>query len=66
MSVSAELLDAFKAASILPSDYSAAPLIGVSQQMLSQIRHNRSHFSPEKVLFVCELADLDAVDWLLR
>lgn len=66
MSVSAELLDAFKSASLLTSDYSAAPIIGVSQQMLSQVRKNRSHFSPEKVLELCEMSDLDAVDWLLR
>lgn len=66
MSVSAELLDALKTALRLNSDYAAAPVIGCSQQMLSQVRQNRSHFSPEKVLFLCELADLDAVDWLLH
>lgn len=66
MSVSSELLDALKTALELPSDYAAAPVIGCSQQMLSQVRQNRSHFSPEKVLFLCEMSDLDAVDWLLR
>lgn len=66
MSVSSDLLEALKSALNLASDYSAAPIIGVSQQMLSQVRQNRSHFSPEKVLILCEMADLDAVDWLLR
>lgn len=66
MSVSAEVLDALKASKDGLSDYAVAPIIGVSQQMISQIRNNRSHLSPEKILLVCELAGLDSVEWLLR
>lgn len=66
MSVSIELLDAFKAAMGGLSDYATARKIGISQQGVSRIRQGDSNFSPEKVLIMCELADLDAVDWLLR
>lgn len=66
MSVSAEVIDALKAARDGLSDYATAPLLGVSQQMISQIRNNRSHLSPEKVLLACELAGIDSVEWLLK
>lgn len=66
MSVSTELLDAFKSAMGGLSDYAASRQIGISQQGISRVRQGDSNFSPEKVLFICETADLDAVDWLLR
>lgn len=66
MSVSIDLLDAFKTAMGGLSDYATARKIGISQQGVSRIRQGDSNFSPEKVLILCELADLDAVDWLLR
>lgn len=66
MSVSIELLDAFKSAMGGISDYASAPKLGVSQQMVSMIRKKRSNFSPEKALFICEMANLDGLDWLLR
>lgn len=66
MSVSIDLLDAFKAAQGGISDYRAAKIIGLSQQLVSKIRQGDTRFSPEKVLFLCETANLDAVDWLLR
>lgn len=66
MSVSIELLDAFKAAMGGVSDYRAAKLIGVSQPVVSKYRNDVMPMSPEIVLLACEMADLDAVDWLLR
>lgn len=66
MSVSIELLDAFKAAMGGISDYAVHRKIGLSQQGISRVRQGDSNFSPEKVLLICEMADLDAVDWLLR
>lgn len=66
MSVTIELLDLLKAAQGGASDYRAAQLLGVKQQTMSQYRNGRCPLSPEKVLLACELADLDAVDWLLR
>lgn len=66
MSVSADVIDALKATRDGLSDYAAAPLIGVSKQMISQIRNNRSHLSPEKILLTCELAGIDSVEWLLK
>ena len=66
MSVSADVIDALKAARNGLSDYAAAPIIGVSQQMISQIRNNRSHLSPEKILLTCEMAGIDSVEWLLK
>lgn len=66
MSVSTELLDAFKSAMGDVSDYRAAKLIGLSQQLVSKIRQEDTRFSPEKVLYMCETANLDSIDWLLR
>jgi plasmid maintenance system antidote protein VapI len=66
MSISIELLDAFKSANGGCSDYRAAKLIGVSQQTISKIRQTDTRFSPEKVLLLCEMAGLDSVEWLLR
>lgn len=66
MSVSIELLDAFKSAIGGVSDYRVARLIGVSQPTVSKIRQGDTRWPPEKVLLLCEMADLDAVDWLLR
>ncbi|WP_162888652.1 hypothetical protein [Dechloromonas sp. HYN0024] len=66
MSVSIELLDAFKAALGGISDYRAAKLLLVKQPTMSGWRNERGPMSPEKVLLACELSGLDAVDWLLR
>lgn len=65
MSVSIELLDAFKSAMGGVSDYKAAQLLGVKQPTMSGWRNERCPMSPEKVLIACEMADLDAVEWLL-
>lgn len=66
MSVSIELLDAFKAAQGGISDYRVAEIIDVHTAMMSKYRNGKAPLSPEKVLFLCELAEFDAVDWLLR
>lgn len=65
MSISADLLDAFKAAMGGVSDYRAAKLIGVSQPTVSEWRTGNRPISPEKMLKACEMAELDAVEWLL-
>lgn len=66
MTISTELLDAYKAALGGISDYAAARKIGVTQQMISRIRNNDSNFSPEKVIFLTENANLDSIEWLLK
>jgi len=66
MSVSIELLDAFKAAQGGLSDYRVAEIIGVHTAMMSKYRNSRAPLSPEKVLFLCETAGFDSIDWLLR
>lgn len=66
MSLTIELLDALKASQNNCSDYRAAKLLGVSQPTMSKYRNRDLPLSPEKVLLACEIAGLDAVDWLLR
>ncbi len=66
MSVSVELLDAFKSAMGGISDYRAAKLIGVTQPTMSNYRTGKILLSPEKICLLCELAGFDAVDWLMR
>lgn len=66
MSVSIELLDAFKAAQGGISDYRVAAIIGVQTAMMTKYRKGISPLSPEKVLFLCETAGFDGLDWLLR
>lgn len=66
MSVSIELLDALKASQGGVSDYKAAQLIGVKQPTMSQYRNGKCPLSAEKVLLICDLADLDAKEWLLK
>jgi len=66
MSVSIELLDAFKSALGGISDYKAAQLLGVKQPTMSGWRNERCPMSPEKVLLACETAGFDGLDWLLR
>lgn len=66
MSVSTSVLDAYKAFNGNISDYAAARKIGVTQQMISRIRTGDSNFSPEKILFLCESANLDSIEWLLK
>ena len=66
MSVSIELLDAFKSAMGGISDYRAAKLLGVSQPVVSKYRTGVMPMSPEIVLVACETGGLDGVDWLLK
>lgn len=66
MSVSIELLDAFKAAQGGISDYRVAQIIGVHTAMMTKYRNGMSPLSPEKVLFLCEFGGFDSIDWLLR
>ena len=65
MSITVDLLDAFKSAMGGISDYRAAQLLSVKQPTMSGWRNDRCPMSPEKVLIACEMAHLDAVDWLL-
>ena len=66
MSLTRELLDALKASNGGLSDYRVAKLIGVTQPSMTKYNNGDMPLSPEKVLFICEMLDLDAVDWLLR
>lgn len=66
MSVTTDLLEALKASQGGCSDYRAAHLLGVAQQTISKYRKEQAPMSPEKIILACELAGLDAVDWLLR
>lgn len=66
MSVSIELLDAFKAAQGGISDYRVAQILGIQTAMMTKYRKQMAPLSPEKMLFLCETAGFDAVDWLLR
>lgn len=66
MSVSIELLDQFKAANGGLSDYRVAAILGIQTAMMTKYRKGMAPLSPEKVLFLCETAGFDAVDWLLR
>lgn len=66
MSVSIELLDEFKAALGAISDYRVAQIMGISTALMTKYRKGMAPLSPEKVLFLCETAGFDGLDWLLR
>lgn len=66
MFVSAELLDALKAAQGNVSDYRIAQILGVKQQTVSCYRRGLAQLSSEKVVLICEMAGLNAGHWLLR
>ncbi len=66
MSVSIELLNAFKASQDGCSDYRVAKLIGVSQQTITKYKQGLAPISAEKVLLMCKIAGFDEVEWLLR
>lgn len=66
MSVSIELLDAFKAAQGGISDYRVAQIMEIQTALMTKYRKGMAPLSPEKVLFLCEYADFDSIDWLLR
>lgn len=66
MSVSIDLLDALKASQGACSDYKAAQILGVKQPTMSQYRNGRCPLSSEKVVFICNLAGLNALEWLMR
>lgn len=66
MSVSIELLDAFKAAQGGISDYRVAQIMEIQTALMTKYRKGGAPLSPEKVLFLAEYAGFDAVDWLLR
>lgn len=65
MSVSTDLLDAFKASQGGISDYRVAQILEVKTPTMTKYRQEMLPLSPEKVLFLCEMAGFDAVDWLL-
>lgn len=66
MSVSLELLEAFKASQGGLSDYRVAKLIGVAQPTITKYKQGMAPISAEKVLLMCKIAGFDEVDWLLR
>lgn len=66
MSVSIELIDAFKASQGGISDYRVAAIMKVQTPTMTKYRKGMAPLSPEKVLFLCEMAGFDSIDWLLR
>lgn len=66
MSVSIELLEAFKASQGGLSDYRVAKLIGVAQPTMTKYKQGQVPISAEKVLLMCKIASFDEVEWLLR
>jgi hypothetical protein len=66
MTISTELLDAFKASQGGISDYRVAQILEVKTPTMTKYRQGMLPISPEKVLFLCEMANFDSIDWLLR
>ena len=66
MSVTRELLDALKATNGGLSDYRVAKIIGVAQPTMTKYNGGVIPLSPEKVILICEMLDLDVNQWLLR
>lgn len=66
MSVSIELLEALKASQGGCSDYRAAKLLGCGQPQICKYRNGTIPLSPEKVIICCDLAGLNALEWLMR
>ncbi|SIQ24597.1 hypothetical protein [Marinobacterium stanieri] len=66
MNYSERLIDAMKEAQELPSDYKAAQLLGITRQMVSNIRAGRRNLSPEQTLKAAKLAGIDPGIALLR
>ena len=66
MSLTRELLDILKASNGGLSDYRVAQIIGVKQPSMTKYNNGTLTLSPDKVLFICEMLDLDSIEWLLR
>lgn len=66
MLVSVQVLEALKASQGGCSDYRAAKILGVGQPTICQYRNGERPLSPEKLIIACELADLNAAEWLMR
>ncbi len=66
MTYSAILIDAMKERQGIPSDNQAAQRIGIPRGHLSNIRAGRRHLTPNQIVTVAELAEIDPGIALLR
>lgn len=66
MCISAELLDALKAARGGISDYQIAKELGVKQQTVSCYRRGLAQIPSEKAISICQQAGLNAAEYLLK
>jgi plasmid maintenance system antidote protein VapI len=66
MNYSECLIDALRDKQKLPSDYKAAEVLGITRQMVSNIRAGRRNLSPEQTVRAAKLAGIDPGIALLR
>ncbi|HEL4114880.1 TPA: DUF3693 domain-containing protein [Stenotrophomonas maltophilia] len=66
MSALAELLDAVRERSGLPSDMALATKLGIQRQTLHQARKGVAGLSDERIAQLCELGKLDGAVWLAK
>jgi plasmid maintenance system antidote protein VapI len=59
MRTSVEFLDAVKARHSLPSDYSLAPVLGITRAQVSRLRNRKDFLGNQTALKVAELLDLE-------
>ncbi len=66
MNYSERLIDALREKQNLPSDYKAAQALGITRQMVSNIRAGRRNLSPEQTVMAAEMAGIDPKIALVR
>lgn len=66
MSALAELLDAVRERSGLPSDMALATKLGIQRQTLHQARKGVAGLSDERIAQLCELGKLDGAVWMAK
>ncbi|MCF3458656.1 hypothetical protein GT799_02755 [Stenotrophomonas maltophilia] len=66
MNALAELLDAVRERSGLPSDMALATKLGIQRQTLHQARKGVAGLSDERIAQLCELGKLDGAVWLAK
>lgn len=66
MNALADLLDAVRERSGLPSDMALATKLGIQRQTLHQARKGVAGLSDERIAQLCELGRLDGAVWLAK
>ena len=64
MRTTLDFLDAVKARHSLPSDYSLAPLLGITKQEVSKLRNRKAFLGDQTALRVAELLEIDPAEVL--